>query len=65
MEDRKLLVDAKALAEMLSLPVSWVYTKAEKGEIPSVKAGKYRRFNLVEVLAVLREAHQETKAQQR
>ncbi len=57
MEEGKLLVDAKALAQLLSLPVSWVYAKAEKGEIPSVKIGKYRRFNLADVLTALREAH--------
>jgi predicted DNA-binding transcriptional regulator AlpA len=27
-----------------TVPVSWVYQKAEAGELPSVKLSKYRRF---------------------
>jgi hypothetical protein len=30
---------------------SWFYTKAEAGELPSYKAGKYRLFKLSEVRA--------------
>ncbi len=32
-----------------SPPVSWWYQRAEAGDVPSYKLGKYRRFRLSEV----------------
>jgi excisionase family DNA binding protein len=32
------------VARVLNVPVSWVYARAEDGSVPSVKVGRYRRF---------------------
>jgi excisionase family DNA binding protein len=48
------LVDAKALAEVLSLPVSCIYEYAKAGRIPSVRVGRHVRFNHLQVLAALK-----------
>lgn len=47
------LLDAKGVASALSLPVSWVREKARQGAIPSEKAGRYVRFDLVAVRQAL------------
>lgn len=47
------LLDAKELAEVLNLPVSWIYgqTRRKDGDIiPMVRAGKYVRFDKGAVL---------------
>ncbi len=46
-------VGVRDLHERFGPPESWWYTKAESGEIPSYKLGKYRRFKLSEVEAWL------------
>jgi excisionase family DNA binding protein len=43
------LVGVKELAERFGPPVSWWYAKAEQGEVPSFRIGKYRRFKISEV----------------
>jgi excisionase family DNA binding protein len=48
------LVDADGLAQAVSLPKSHVMTLARQGRIPSVKVGKYVRFNVAEVERALR-----------
>jgi len=49
-EDRaKILVTATELAERLNLPESWLRNEERLGRIPSIRAGKYVRFNLSEV----------------
>jgi hypothetical protein len=48
------LVDADELAQALSYKKSWLMTQARQGKIPSVRAGKYVRFNIAEVEAALR-----------
>jgi excisionase family DNA binding protein len=47
------LVDAKALAGVLSLPVSCIYEYAKAGRIPCVRAGKHVRFDVSLVRAAL------------
>jgi hypothetical protein len=47
------LVDAKALAAITGLPVSRLAAGARTGAIPSVKIGRYVRFNPAKVLAHL------------
>lgn len=47
------LVNAKALAAQLSLPVSCVYEYARSEKIPCVRAGKHVRFSPAAVLAAL------------
>jgi excisionase family DNA binding protein len=44
-------VDVKDLTARYGLKESWWYAKAEAGEIPSLKLGKYRKFRLSEVEA--------------
>jgi excisionase family DNA binding protein len=39
------LLEAEELATALNLPTSWVEAAARSGKIPSVKAGRWRRFN--------------------
>ena len=38
------LVDSRGLAEIVNLPQSWLEEAARQGKIPSIMAGKYRRF---------------------
>jgi excisionase family DNA binding protein len=43
------MVNVRKLAEHFGPPRSWWYSKAESGECPSYKAGKYRLFKISEV----------------
>jgi hypothetical protein len=47
------LVDAKALAGVLSLPVSCIYEYAKTGRIPCIRAGKHVRFDVALVRSAL------------
>jgi excisionase family DNA binding protein len=49
MSDDDRLLDVKAVAERLSVPVSWVYAHAEAGRLPSFRIGRYRRFSAREI----------------
>jgi hypothetical protein len=46
----KELLEAEALADRLKVPVSWVYEQSRLGNIPTVRLGKYVRFDLAAVL---------------
>lgn len=39
------LMTADEVAERLSVPASWVYRAAREGDLPSVRCGRYRRFD--------------------
>jgi hypothetical protein len=39
------LLDAEQLAAALSLPVTWIEQAARESRIPSIQAGRWRRFN--------------------
>jgi len=39
------LLDAEELAKLLSLPASWIEQAARERRIPSVQAGRWRRFS--------------------
>jgi hypothetical protein len=41
-EDR--LLDAAAVAELLSVPVSWVRQETRAGRMPCLELGRYRRY---------------------
>ena len=41
------------LERHFKLPRSWWYSKAEAGEVPSFKIGKYRKFRISEVASWL------------
>lgn len=50
------LVEPKEMAQMLKVPLSWIYQRTCKGTntIPFVKVGKYIRFNPEEVVNFLK-----------
>jgi excisionase family DNA binding protein len=43
-DDGEALLDAEHLAEALSLPVTWIEQAARERRIPSIQAGRWRRF---------------------
>jgi excisionase family DNA binding protein len=47
------LLDAAQLAAALGLPQTWVEQAAREERIPSIKAGRWRRFNRAAVEAAL------------
>lgn len=47
-EDR--LLNAHEVAELLSVPVSWVREHTASGDIPHVRLGRYRRYRREELL---------------
>lgn len=58
--ENKNLITPKELAEILKVPISWVYQHTHLGPkaIPYMKIGKYLRFNLNEVLEFFRNKNQ-------
>lgn len=38
------LLKVEEVAEMLQVPVSWVYEQSRLGRIPTVTLGRYRRY---------------------
>jgi excisionase family DNA binding protein len=44
------LLDPDELAERLKVPVSWVYEQSRRGQIPTIRIGRYVRFRLNDVL---------------
>ena len=47
------LLTANEVAELLSVPVSWVRESTRSGAMPVVELGRYRRYRWVEVEAWL------------
>jgi excisionase family DNA binding protein len=43
------LLDAKAIAEKLGVPETWVRESARSGAMPCVRLGRYVRFDLADV----------------
>jgi excisionase family DNA binding protein len=43
------LLNAKAIAELLGVPESWVRESARSGAIPHIRLGRYVRFDLADV----------------
>ena len=56
METSNRLITIKELAEILQVPISWIYQRTRLGQtaIPHVKVGRYVRFNAEEVMRFLR-----------
>lgn len=52
------LLDAKAVAALLGVPKSWVYSEARAGRIPFIQLGRYRRFREDDILGWLDELRQ-------
>lgn len=59
MNDR--LMKVEEVAAQLGVPRSWVYTAAESGRLPSLKIGKYRRFDPIAVAAWLAEQQADSR----
>lgn len=38
------LLTASEVADLLGVPVSWVYEQSRQGRIPTVTLGRYRRY---------------------
>lgn len=38
------LLTAREVAELLEVPVTWVYEQSRQGRIPTVTLGRYRRY---------------------
>lgn len=57
------LLTPKELAEILNVPVSWIYqrTRLGKDAIPHIKVGKYVRFNSSEVLEFCKNSKNDDK----
>ena len=55
MSEIERLIDVRELADYLHTPVGWVYRQSEQGVLKSVviKCGKYNRYRLADVIAVL------------
>jgi excisionase family DNA binding protein len=51
--DGEPLLDAENLAEVLALPVTWIEQAAREQRIPSIQAGRWRRFKRSAVERVL------------
>jgi excisionase family DNA binding protein len=49
------LLSAGEVAEMLGVPVSWVYEQSRRGRIPTVTLGRYRRYRRGSIEAWLEE----------
>jgi len=48
-----LIVDADGMQKMTGVPASWFLEQARRGGIPHLRAGKYRRFVVREVLEAI------------
>jgi hypothetical protein len=51
MNESRRLIDAKAAAELLAVPESWVRSETRADRLPHVPLGKYRRYDPVELEA--------------
>ena len=51
MTDR--LLNAQEVAELLNVPVTWVYERTRAKDIPHVRLGRYRRYRREAVLGWL------------
>ena len=54
MQNRGLLT-AGEVADVLGVPVSWVYEQSRRGRIPTVTLGRYRRYRQEAIEAWVRE----------
>jgi len=43
------LLTAEQVAQLLGVPVSWVYEQSRRGRIPTVTLGRYRRYRLAAI----------------
>ena len=57
-DDPGRLLTAPQVAELLSVPTSWVYAASRAGTIPTVTCGRYRRYRRAAVEAWLAQLEQ-------
>ena len=48
------ILTAEGMESVTNIPAGWFLEHARQGDIPHIRAGKYVRFNLREVLEVLK-----------
>lgn len=48
-ENANSLLTAEQVAQLLGVPVSWVYEQSRRGRIPTVTLGRYRRYRLAAI----------------
>ena len=53
--EQEALVTVHTLAKLTEIPASFWYTRAERGDVPSFKVGRYRRFRVSSVVRWLEE----------
>jgi excisionase family DNA binding protein len=53
------LLTARDVADLLGVPVSWVYERSRSGRIPTVTLGRYRRYRREAIEAWVRELERE------
>lgn len=49
------LLDAREVAELLHVPVSWVRESTRSGAMPHVELGRYKRYREADIAAWLEE----------
>ena len=54
------LLTVQDVARRFNVPTSWAYAKAEAGELPSIKLGRYLRFRAADIEAYLRAQRRES-----
>ena len=59
------LLSAAEVAEMLGVPVSWVYEQSRRGRIPTVTLGRYRRYRRGSIEAWLEQLEGASSAEHR
>ena len=52
------LLTVEELASRLKVPKSWVYEQSRQDRLPTVRVGKYIRFDLQEILKVFKPVNQ-------
>ncbi len=56
------LLDATEIAERLNVPETWVLAAARSGAMPSVRLGRYVRFDLTDVEEWLKSCKRQGRA---
>ena len=54
----QILIGVEEMAKKLNVPVSWLYARTRKNEVPHFKIGKYVRFDPEAVMDWIREQNE-------
>jgi excisionase family DNA binding protein len=55
------LLTAEDVASMLGVPKAWVYAASRRGELPTVRLGRYRRYRREAVEAWIEQQEQDQR----